>query len=115
MRHAIAWFVFTAAVLATACTEQRESPTSPSATKPVNAPAVATLSKLEVAPSVLGGQTARATVTLSEAAPAGGVAISLSSSGTAATVPSSLTIPAGATTAGFDVATTRVTMTADVT
>src|SRR5688572_9966337 len=61
MRHAIAWFVFTAAVLATACTEQRESPTSPFATKPVNAPAVATLSKLEVAPSVLGGQTARAT------------------------------------------------------
>lgn len=69
---------------------------------------------MEVEPSVLGGQAARGTVTLSAPAPANGVAISLTASGTSATVPSSVTIPAGATTATFDVATTRVATTTEV-
>jgi hypothetical protein len=73
------------------------------------------LSKLEVSPSVLGGQTVQATVTLSAPAPANGVAISLTASGAAATVPASLTVPAGATTAGFDVVTMRVAMTTELT
>lgn len=97
-----------------ACGEP-SSPSSPSSTPSSTAPAGAALSKLEVDASVLGGQTARATVTLSAPAPSTGVAISLIASGTAATVPSSLTVPAGAATATFDVATTRVAITTDVT
>ena len=64
---------------------------------------------------MLGGQTARATITLSAPAPAAGVAISLSASGTSATVPPAVTVPAGATTATFDVTTARVGITTDVT
>jgi hypothetical protein len=115
MRPAIVCLVVITVCLTTACSGQPDSPTSPSTTPPSNTPPGPTLSKLEVDPSVLGGQTARATVTLSDAAPASGVAISLSASGTTATVPSSVTIPAGATTAGFDVVTTRVATTTDVT
>jgi hypothetical protein len=88
---------------------------SPSSTTTTPAPAGAVLTKIEVDPSVLGGQSARARVTLSSPAPPAGVAISLSTSGTAATVPASLTVPAGATTAAFAVDTTRVTATTDVT
>jgi hypothetical protein len=92
-------------------------PSSPSSPSPSPAPLSTgvTLSTLEVDPSVLGGQTARATVTLSAPAPADGVAISISASGAAATVPVLLTVPAGATTATFDVATTPVAITKDVT
>src|SRR5262245_25865316 len=82
------------------------SPTAPSA-GPV-------LSALEVDPSVRGGQAARATVTLSGPAPPQGVAISLIASGAAATVPASVTVPGDATSATFDVATARVTVTTDV-
>jgi len=89
-------------------------PSSPSSPSPPTAPAGAVLSKLEVDVSVLGGQAARATVTLTAPAPPAGVAISLTASGTAATVPSTLTIPAGATSATFDVATTRVAVTTDI-
>jgi hypothetical protein len=95
-----------------ACGEP-SSPLSP--TPSSTAPAGPVLSKLEVSPSVLGGQTVQATVTLSAPAPSSGVAISLTASGTAATVPSSLTVPAGVTSATFDVATTRVTVTTDLT
>ena len=99
-----------------ACGEP-SSPSSPSSssTPPSTAPAGAALSTLELDASVLGGQTARATVTLSAPAPPTGVAISLTASGTAATVPSLLTVPAGAATATFDVATRRVAITTDVT
>jgi hypothetical protein len=93
------------------------APSSPSSPSPWPTPSstAPTLSKLDVDPSVLGGQAAHATITLSAPAPSTGVAISLTASGTAATVPSSLTVPAGATTATFDVATTRVAITTDVT
>jgi hypothetical protein len=103
----LAWVCLLAAVMA--CGEP-DSPTSPSTTT-----AGAALSTLEVDPSVLSGQAARATVTLSAPAPANGVAISLTASGTSATVPPSVTVLAGATTATFDVATTRVSITTDVT
>jgi hypothetical protein len=102
-----AWACLLAAVMA--CGEP-DSPTSPSTTT-----AGAALSTLEVDPSVLSGQAARATVTLSAPASANGVAISLTASGTSATVPPSVTVPAGATTATFDVATARVSITTDVT
>lgn len=53
---------------------------------------------------VVGGKTSKGTVTLNGAAPTGGALVNLSSSNTsAATVPASVTIPAGATTATFTV------------
>jgi hypothetical protein len=72
------------------------------------------LAELEVEPSVLGGQPARATVVLGAPAPPQGVAILLSASGATAAIPSSVTVPSGATSATFDVITTRVTVTTDV-
>ncbi len=67
-----------------------------------------TLQSLTISPtSVWGGSTATGTVTLSGPAPAGGVVVSLrSSNSTRASVPSSITIPAGATSANFTIRTT---------
>jgi len=67
----------------------------------------AALSTLAVSPtSVVGGANATGTVTLTAAAPAGGVTVSLSSSNTGiATVPASVLVAEGATTAAFTVAT----------
>ncbi len=68
-----------------------------------------TLSKLSLSPaSVVGGVASTGTVTLTGAAPTGGMVVSLKSSATSATVPSSVTVAAGATTATFSVATTAV-------
>src|SRR5262249_51708292 len=69
------------------------------------------LSSLSLAPStVTGGDTSVGTVTLAGAAPAGGVLVALSSTNTsAATVPASVTVPAGATSATFTVSTSPVT------
>ncbi|HZH98030.1 MAG TPA: proprotein convertase P-domain-containing protein, partial [Fimbriimonadaceae bacterium] len=64
-------------------------------------------------PSVVGGNPSTGTVTLTSAAPTGGASVSLTSSSTAITVPASVTVPAGATTATFTANTIRVT--ADVT
>jgi Domain of unknown function (DUF2341)/Bacterial Ig-like domain (group 2) len=59
--------------------------------------------------SVLGGTSSQGTVTLSAAAPNGGAVITLSSSNSAvASVPASITIPAGNTTGTFAVSTTTV-------
>ena len=60
-------------------------------------------------PGFYGGLTRAnaGTVTLSEAAPTGGLTVNLSAPGT--TIPSSVTIPAGATTAPFNVSANRVT------
>jgi hypothetical protein len=56
--------------------------------------------------SVIGGSGSTATVTLSGAAVGGGAIVTLSSNNTlAATVPASVTVPAGATTATFTVST----------
>lgn len=66
--------------------------------------------------SVKGGTPSQGTVSLSGPAPAGGAVVSLSSSNTAvATVPSSVLIAAGATSATFTVTTFAVTATSSVT
>jgi len=64
-----------------------------------------TLSALSISPTVVAsGGTATGTVTLNGAAPAGGAAVTLSSSNTTvATVPPSITVTAGATTATFTI------------
>jgi hypothetical protein len=61
--------------------------------------------------SVVGGQSAMGTVTLTSAAPAGGAAVNLSSANSVASVPPSVTVVAGATAANFPVTTRSVTAT----
>jgi hypothetical protein len=75
-----------------------------------SAPASVALSSLSVNPtSVTGGNSSTGTVTLSGPAPAGGAIVALSSSNTTvASVPSSVTVAAGATTATFTVSTSAV-------
>ncbi len=61
------------------------------------------------ASSIRGGQPVAGTITLSAAAPSGGVVVNLTSSNTAAaTVPASVTVPQGQTTAGLTVTTAAV-------
>jgi len=74
-------------------------------------PAVAALSTLALNPtSVVGGNASQGTVTLTSAAPTGGAVVTLSSSNTGvATVPASVTVAAGATSATFPVNTPAVT------
>jgi hypothetical protein len=74
------------------------------------------LSSLTVTPtSVTGPTSAQGRVTLTAAAPAGGFAVSLSSSSAAATVPASVTVPQGTTSVTFEVRTTSVTASTSVT
>ena len=70
-------------------------------------PGPAGVTGLTVAPSsIVGGATAQGTVSLGAAAPSGGTQVTLSSSNTAvATVPASVTVAAGATSATFNVTT----------
>jgi thermitase len=77
------------------------------ATLTVNPPASnVTLQSLTISPtSVWGGSTATGTVTLSGPAPAGGVVVQLRSSSSRASVPSTVTVPAGATSARFTIQT----------
>ena len=84
---------------------------------PQTAPAAASLSTLTVAPSsVVGGNAATGTVTLTSAAPSGGFVVTLASSNTAiATVPASVTVPQGATSATFGTSTAAVSATTPVT
>lgn len=65
--------------------------------------------------SIVGGQVADGTVTLTQPAPTGGVSINLASDHPNATVPVSVTIGQGNTTAAFTVLTTPVAVTATVT
>jgi hypothetical protein len=68
------------------------------------------LSTLSVSPtSVAGGSTSTGTVTLNDAAPSGGAAVSLSASSSATTVPATVTVPPGATGATFAIGTSSVT------
>jgi hypothetical protein len=71
------------------------------------------LSTLTLNPtSVVGGNPSTGTVTLRGPAPSGGVAVALASNDTTtATVPSSVTVPAGSSSATFTVSTTTVTAT----
>ncbi len=75
------------------------------------------LAKLTLSPtSVTSGTASTGTITLSAAAPAGGAVITLMSSKTsAATVPASVTVAAGATTKTFTVMTKTVTASTNVT
>src|SRR5215204_719103 len=79
--------------------------------------AAAALSTVAVNPtSVTGGTSSQGTVTLTVSAPAGGFAVSLSSGNTAAaTVPASVSVAQGATSATFAIATTAVTASNPVT
>jgi hypothetical protein len=65
--------------------------------------------------SVVGGNNAVATVTISSPAPAGGVAVSLMSSGSLATVPATVAISAGSLRASFNVSTSGVASSSTVT
>ncbi len=76
---------------------------------------VITLSGLTLSPSsVTGGNSAQGTVILSGAATASTV-VSLTSSNTVATVPASVTVPAGASSASFTITTASVTSTTSAT
>jgi hypothetical protein len=91
---------------------------STAATLTVNPPPLPTLSSLALSPSsVVGGlQSSTGTVTLNAPAPAGGVQLLLSSSNTGVgSVPSSVTVPAGATSATFTVNTSVVLISTSVT
>jgi hypothetical protein len=74
------------------------------------------LSSLTLNPtSVIGGSPSQGTVTLTGAAPSGGAVVMLASSnGAVASVPSSVTIAAGATSASFTVTTTPVSVSTTV-
>src|SRR5947207_14258583 len=88
-----------------------------SAALPVTAPPLPTVSSLTLNPtSVIGGlQTSTGMVTLGAPAPAGGAQVMLSSSNGAASVPSSVTLPAGGTSATFAVSTSVVLVSTFVT
>jgi hypothetical protein len=89
------------------------SVTSNAATLTVTSPPLPTVFSLTLNPtSVVGGlQSSTATVTLSGPAPAGGAQVALSSDNGAASVPSSVTVPAGAISATFPVNTSTVFVT----
>jgi hypothetical protein len=89
-----------------------------SATLTVSPPAApASLSAVSVNPaSVTGGTSSQGTVTLTSAAPTGGLVVSLSSSNTAAaTVPASVSVAQEATSATFAIPTSAVTTSTPVT
>ena len=66
------------------------------------------LSGIDVAPSVSGSQRTTGKVKLTGRAPAGGVVVSLASTSPVASVPASVTVPAGASGASFPITTARV-------
>lgn len=76
---------------------------------------VVALSSLAVTPArVESGEPATGTVTLTEPAPAGGMIVTLASSGPAATVPATVTVLEGDLAADFTVTTASVTITTEV-
>ena len=69
-----------------------------------------TLASLSLNPiSVVGGTSSTGTVTLSAAAPSGGVLVTLSENSSATSVPASVSVSAGASSATFTVSTSSVT------
>jgi len=87
------------------------------ATLTVQPPAApATLAALSVNPaSVTGGATSQGSVTLSAAAPEGGLAVALSSNSSVAAPPAGVSVAQGATGASFAIATTAVGASTSVT
>jgi uncharacterized repeat protein (TIGR03803 family) len=90
---------------------------SQQATLTITPASAVTLSSLTLNPtSVRGGSTSQGTVTLSGQAPSGGAVVTLSSNNiSVATVPTSLTVPAGKTSATFTVSTSRPSSNTSVT
>jgi hypothetical protein len=89
-----------------ACSVTMDAAKSVSATFNSNPPAA--LSSITLSPtSVIGGNSTTGTVTLTGAATAN-VVVTLSSNNASATVPPSVTVPQGATTASFSIGTTPV-------
>lgn len=84
---------------------------------PPEPPGPAALSALTLNPStVTGGNSAQGTVTLTSAAPSGGAQVTLSSSNTSvASVPASVNVAAGATSATFSISTASVSASNSVT
>jgi uncharacterized repeat protein (TIGR03803 family) len=82
----------------------------------ITPPATVTLSSLTLNPTrVSGGNKSTGTVTLTAAAPSGGAVVTVSSSNTSvATVPSSVTVQAGKTSASFTVSSQRVSSSTNV-
>ena len=79
-------------------------------------PVAATLASISVSPStIVSGQSGTGTVTLTAAAPSGGAVVSLSSPNVAVSVPASVAVPHGATSATFSVTTGTVTTSTAVT
>ncbi len=71
---------------------------------------VAALSAVSASPNpVVGGDPSTGTVTLTSAAPSGGTAVSLSSASSAVTVPGSVLVSQGSTSATFGITTSAVT------
>jgi IPT/TIG domain/PQQ-like domain len=82
----------------------------------IGAAAQATLASLVLNPaSLVGGNSSIGTVTLSGAAPAGGLVVTLSSNNLAVAVPASVTVPAGASSAAFSATTKAVSSTTTAT
>lgn len=76
-------------------------------------PATATLNAVSANPSTVnGGQSSTGTVTLSAVAPAGGASVSLASASSVFSVPSSVLVPQGATSASFIITTEKTPVTA---
>jgi hypothetical protein len=74
------------------------------------------LSAVSVSPSsVVGGNASQGTVTLTSAAPSGGFALTLTDNSNSATVPASVTVAQGATSATFAITTTSVAASTPVT
>lgn len=71
-------------------------------------PAAAELADLSLRAGVVGGNAVTGRISLSAPAPAAGLVVQLSSSSNAATVPASVTVPAGASSASFTINTTAV-------
>src|SRR5215211_753601 len=84
---------------------------------PLLPPGSAALSALTLSPTkVVGGNSVQGVVTLTSGAPSGGAIVTLSSSNTAAaTVPASVTVAAGATSATFTIPTQTVAASTSVT
>jgi Subtilase family len=94
------------------------SPSAGTPGQPGGPPAASlTLSSVTLSPTtVSGGVPSNGLVTLSGTAPSGGAVVTLSSSNKSiATVPASVTVPAGASSAAFQVATSSVTSQTSVT
>ena len=98
------------AAFAVAC----DSPSNPAAPQPPGA--AVTLASLALdAETITAGETLEGTVTLTGAAPAGGVTVTLAADDPSASVPASLTVAAGATNGTFTIATSAVTIDTDAT